>query len=1260
MKLKKAISGVLATAVLASAMLTSVQPALAWEAPKNTWQPASDDASDDGVKARFFIGSDLHINRTDAQKKVANALDVFNTVDPDADGVLFVGDITNNGYESEYQTLMDTINDSKLGKAGKVVLSMGNHEYNTNSGTAMQRFETQTEQKANEVLYYDDAGNATDAPGDTLAATVIKLSAKNYNGDYTDQYEMVKTALETSTEKNADAPILIMGHHGIQDTAYVTNEWYGDYGEGTDKDMIALFEKYPQVIHFSGHSHATLEDARSIYQNDGYTAIQDGTIGAYFENESGKVDPTSGASATRPANSEVASQALRLDVLDDGTVKIYRMNLTTGEYMYVDEPWTFNPGDGDLPYDETRESSAAPTFTADAAVTAGDIQEKSAKVAFPAATAASGKNDDMIHSYKITLTPQDGGSTITRSVFADYYEAVPKDDWTVQVTGLAAGTTYDVAVTAVTSFGAESAAITGTLTTQAEQPYVTPAPDVLNIDFDSEHGTADANGHELKVYGEPTAVEDETFGTVYHFDGDDDGFRYAMSEADYAKYKDGYTMEVLVRLSDLAQNGQDIFGNMESAGCGFELDGDGKHITFWNHADGSYKKPTADISAYKDEWVHLTATFDGQTTKLYVNGALADSVESNGSMTVPASGARYFYLGGDSNGSGNLQAPAECDIALARLYSGAMNDTDVMKTYEAEMPYVTPTPDVLNIDFDSENSTADANGHELTVFGAPTAVEDAAFGTVYRFDGDDDGFRYAMTEADYAKIKYGYTMEVLVKSNGQTGGEQDFFSNQQSAGCGFALNSDGHTLEFWNNTTSDLAKPSTDGTGVIDDWTHLMATFDGQTTKLYVNGTFAASENMAGSLEVPGVHYFFVGGDSNSNGDLEFPANCDIAIARLYSGAMNDTDIAKTYENAIPSFSITVADSENGSASVAPETAKAGETVTITTAPAEGYKVDSVRVADANDQSVAVTDNGDGTYSFIQPASDVTVNVTFAKESSGSESGNGGSVSTPHYKPAVTTNDGGSVSVTPSAPKAGDEVTVTMTPDAGYEVASVRVTDKNGEAVAITENADGTFSFEQPRGKVTISVTFAEKTVAWENPYSDVDENDWFFDPVRFVQENGLMTGVSASEFAPDMTTTRGMLVTILWRQAGEPAATSAASFADVASGAYYADAVAWAAAEGIVNGYSATAFGPTDAISREQMAAILMNYSEYQGSDISARADLSGYSDADSVSGWAEEAMSWANAEGLINGVTDNTLEPQGAATRAQVAAILERFLTA
>ena len=160
---------------------------------------------------------------------------------------------------------------------------------------------------------------------------------------------------------------------------------------------------------------------------------------------------------------------------------------------------------------------------------------------------------------------------------------------------------------------------------------------------------------------------------------------------------------------------------------------------------------------------------------------------------------------------------------------------------------------------------------------------------------------------------------------------------------------------------------------------------------------------------------------------------------------------------------------------------------------------------------------------------------------------------------------------------------------------------------------------------------------------------------MQYAYDNGLMTGVSANEFAPEQTTTRAMIVSMLARLEGVESANNA-GFADV-SNEWYATAVNWAANVGVVNGYEDSTFRPNTAITREQLAAILMNYAQYKGQDVSARADLNGYTDQPST--WAQEAMSWAVAEGLINGVTADTLQPQGAATRAQVAAILQRFLS-
>lgn len=175
-------------------------------------------------------------------------------------------------------------------------------------------------------------------------------------------------------------------------------------------------------------------------------------------------------------------------------------------------------------------------------------------------------------------------------------------------------------------------------------------------------------------------------------------------------------------------------------------------------------------------------------------------------------------------------------------------------------------------------------------------------------------------------------------------------------------------------------------------------------------------------------------------------------------------------------------------------------------------------------------------------------------------------------------------------------------------------------------------------------------------PFADVAADDWFAGAVQYVYDNGLMTGTAADTFAPNTSTTRGMLVSILYRLEGGPAAENA-GFSDVDADAWYADAVNWAAANGVVSGYGDT-FGPNDTLTREQLAAILCNYAAYKGQDVSARADLGVYADVASVSGWATDALSWANAKGLITGMTAETIVPQGDATRAQLAAILERFL--
>lgn len=267
-------------------------------------------------------------------------------------------------------------------------------------------------------------------------------------------------------------------------------------------------------------------------------------------------------------------------------------------------------------------------------------------------------------------------------------------------------------------------------------------------------------------------------------------------------------------------------------------------------------------------------------------------------------------------------------------------------------------------------------------------------------------------------------------------------------------------------------------------------------------------------------------------------------------------------------------------------------------------------------------------------------------------------VTIPTYRVNVRTGtENGSVSVSRSWAQAGERITVTVSPNEGYALNVLTVTDSRGNAIDTeqVEEDEGRFTFRMPASAVEIGAYFTRLQPV-QPPFSDVSTEDWFCEAVNYAYETGLMSGTGNGRFSPAQTTTRGMIVTMLHRFEGTPEAGES-SFSDVPPGQYYSDAVAWAASSGVVNGYDSSHFAPNDVITREQMAVILYRYAQYKGYDVSRRADLSGFTDAGKVSGWAADAVSWANAWGLINGVGNNTLLPGGSATRAEAAAIFMRF---
>ena len=273
--------------------------------------------------------------------------------------------------------------------------------------------------------------------------------------------------------------------------------------------------------------------------------------------------------------------------------------------------------------------------------------------------------------------------------------------------------------------------------------------------------------------------------------------------------------------------------------------------------------------------------------------------------------------------------------------------------------------------------------------------------------------------------------------------------------------------------------------------------------------------------------------------------------------------------------------------------------------------------------------------------------------------GSSSSGTTTTYNVNVNAATNGAVAADKKTASKGTTVTVTASPSKGYVVDAVKVVDKDGKDVAVT-GKDGKYVFTMPASAVTVTGSFKAETPApVALPFTDVKSGNWFYDAVKYAYAQGLMTGTSATTFAPNGTMNRAMIVTVLYRLEKSPAVTGASKFTDVPAGQWYSDAVAWAAANKIVNGYDETTFGPMNAVTREQMAAILFRYEQVKGlENVTLEENLNRFPDQNKISAYAIPALQWAVGQKIINGNADGTLDPTGTATRAQVAQIFTNLL--
>ena len=508
--------------------------------------------------------------------------------------------------------------------------------------------------------------------------------------------------------------------------------------------------------------------------------------------------------------------------------------------------------------------------------------------------------------------------------------------------------------------------------------------------------------------------------------------------------------------------------------------------------------------------------------------------------------------------------------------------------------------------------------------------------------------------------------------------DMHFFAEHQADGEDYALSFNNGSIIFKGDTdivtTSDEAiafdvckYSSYPSTNVTFDESYT-GTINGKivydstvadTHKLTIqgNGTFGAIEAASGAAEAA------KSGIEVTSGHFAKPVNEDY-LADSVKAQLESASNPEAPYSYYPSLEAAQAAAQPGDTITEVNATTGGTKYTVTLDYADGEMANSLYTVTEGTKLTLPTPSRSG-YTFegwydgssrvsspYKVMKDVTLTAEWDYNGSSSSSGS------TRYTVSVEDTDNGSVEVSPTRASKGSTVTVTVKPDEGYELDELTVTDKNGESVKLTDKGDGKYTFKMPASKVTVEAVFTAAKVEGL-PFTDVTSGDWFYDAVAYVYDKGMMEGTTDTTFAPAMNLTRSMIAQVLYNLEERPEAPGAAGFPDVAAGAWYADAVNWAAARGIVKGYDTGAFGPEDSVTREQLAAILYRYAQAKGYDTTQGGmAVREFSDSASISDWAQEAMAWAVNAQVLSGKGNGVLDPQGTATRAEVAQMLMNFV--
>lgn len=530
--------------------------------------------------------------------------------------------------------------------------------------------------------------------------------------------------------------------------------------------------------------------------------------------------------------------------------------------------------------------------------------------------------------------------------------------------------------------------------------------------------------------------------------------------------------------------------------------------------------------------------------------------------------------------------------------------------------------------------------------------------------------------------------------------DMHFYAENQAGGLDYPLSFNNGSITFKGDT--DIITPD-DNNIAFDvcqssNYPNVTVTFDesytgtingrivydssnASTHKLYIkgNGTFGSIECTSRSNSVAKDGIEVTSGNFAESVNKDYLADTVKAQLESHSNTEAPFSYYTSLEDALKA-------AKPGDKVTEVNTDKPEAQYTVTLKYNDGTTPDSVYTVSGN-TTITLPTPSRSHYSFegwyngndlVESPYTVTENVELTAKWHRTSSGGGSSHRYDGYITVIDSKNG-DVSVSDTWADEDDKITLTITPDKGYEVDKIEIVDDEGDKIDAkkVEDKDNKYTFRMANCDVTVTVTFKEEGKTTEDTdkeedkddettentdlnFTDVSSSDWFFKGVEYVVDKGIMSGVSENQFDPSGKLTRAMLVQMLYNMESRPACDAENAFIDVPVGQWYTDAVIWANDAKIVSGMGEGLFAPNMEITREQMVAMLYNYAKYKGYDVTASADLSTFADSASVSAWAQPAMQWAVAEGYISGMGANQLAPQGTATRAEIASVIMRFMEA